>query len=286
MGVSVGRGVGAGLVSVALLLGSATAARAGPRSPTEEPAPPEELQQARALFLQGNAAYQAHQYDLAIEYFTRAYAEVPNAWPGIRYSMAYNIVKARQKAYDADGDVANLRQALFLLRDWVERFEAEYDLGSVEVQEELARSRALIEELEERIADIERGDETETPQPVAPAAVEFESTFSVPPQVIESRERVAAEQRAGGLLAAGWTLGGIGGLVAIVGGGTLLGARDRPGGAAGGAGTLAVGLALLTTGGILLGVGYKKRKRVRAGDYAFAPVIGPRIAGAAFHLRF
>jgi hypothetical protein len=117
--------------------------------------------------------------------------------------------------------------------------------------------------------------------------VGFESDFDVPPEEIAAnRKRIAAENAAQGLIAGGWASLGVGALLTLVGTGTLIGARQSRFGLAGGITGTAVGGGLLITGSVLLALGYKKRKRVEAGDYSIAPTVGPTFAGLTFAGRW
>ena len=94
-----------------------------------------------------------------------------------------------------------------------------------------------------------------------PSPVAFDSGYNPPPEVRRNRQKLAAENESEGLVAAGFTVGGIGLLIGIGGAGTLLGVSNTAGQAGGGT-ALGVGLAMMVAGGVLLGVGYKKKKAI------------------------
>lgn len=252
------------------------------------------MEEARTLYDKGKAAYETFQYQTAIDLWTEAYSKIPEDQPGIRNRMVYNIAAAQEKQYDVDKNVAHLRQAVLQLESWVKNFKAMYK-KTPETAEEVAKAEARIDELEAKIAAIESGAAPEPPgeasddpatAPAPQTSIGFESNFEVPPEVMENRKKQAAENESEGLIAAGWTVGGIGTLFALAGAGALAGASDTAGGRYGGGGALGLGLAMMAAGGVLLGVGYKKKKAIAGGDYSVAPVVGPRTAGAVFQMRF
>lgn len=276
------------LVTAGLVLGSvalpseAVAAPAAPASAQEEKA----LADAHQMFEKGRAKYQTFDYGGAIDLWQQAYAKVPEDRAGVRNAMVYNIALAQEKAYELDKDVAHLRQAVLLLESWVKRFKTMYKV-TPETTLEVDKAESRIADLKLKIGQIERGEAPVTPQTaVAPTTqIEFDSGYNPPPQVRRNRARLRAENRSEGLIAAGWTVGGIGVLIVLAGGAAVGAAKDRDA-SVGGAATLAFGASLVATGGILLGIGYKKRKRAAAGDYTFVPSFGPRYGGAAFSMRF
>jgi hypothetical protein len=254
------------------------------------------LAEARDLFEQGKAKYDTFDYNGAIALWQQAYSRVPPREAGVRNAMVYNIALAQEKAYDIDKDAQHLRQAVMLLEQWVKDFKALYQ-KTPETAAEVAKANERIAELERKIAIAEGGE----PPPVAegeegepkeddeppPSAIEFDSGYSPPPEVLRERRKQAAENESEGLIAAGWAVGGIGVLFTAAGIGTLAGVRNTAG-RGGGAGGLGLGLSMMIAGSVLLGVGYKKKKAVARGDYSIAPapMFGPRLAGASLTVGF
>jgi hypothetical protein len=259
------------------------------------------LAEARELYAKGKAAYETFQYETAIDLWTEAYGKLPADQAGIRNRMVYNIATAQEKQYDIDKNLDRLRQAVLLLETWSVNFKAMYK-ATAETRAEVERAEARIAELRDRIAAIERGEDPGAQPPgSAPEdteaadeddaggvgkAVGFESDFDVPPEVLENRRRIAAENKAQGLIAGGWASLGVGFLFTVAGAGAIIGLRDNRFGLAGGVTGTIIGVGLMATGGALLGIGYKKRKRVEAGDYSVVPTFGPRGGGLAVVGRF
>lgn len=279
------------LAATAIATAPLSVSAAGPAKAPETASEDEALAEARALFERGQAKYETFDYSGAIDLWQQAYAVVPESQAGVRNAMVYNIALAQEKAYEVDHDPAHLRQAVFLLEEWVKKFKAMYK-RTPETAAEVQKAQARIDELNAKLAALAGGGE---PEPVAtdpvPSAseIEFDSGYTPPPEVLKNRERIAAENRAEGFIAAGWTVGGIGALFALGGTGALIAASDNDAGLAGGIGGLVLGTGMLVTGGVLLGIGYKakkKNKEAKKASVAFAPVVSPRLGGAAVRVRF
>ncbi len=271
----------------ALLPATASAGPAAPASPgaADEAA----LEEARAMFERGRAKYDTFDYGGAIDLWQQAYAKVPQSQAGVRNAMVYNIALAQEKAFDLDHDVAHLRQAVLLLESWLASYKAMFK-KTPETTAEAEKAQARIAELKARIAGIESGQETTTvePAPLDPSGstIAFDTGYNPPPEVRKERQKARAANESEGLIAAGWTVAGIGGLITLGGAAALAAASDSTAGRGGGGAALGVGLAMLAAGGVLLGVGYKKKKEVQSGNYTFAPYGSPNGAGATFRMRF
>lgn len=268
---------------------SRKAAKSAKEPKEAKPTPEEEaaLAEARDLFEQGKAKYDTFDYKGAIDLWQQAYAKVPPREAGVRHAMVYNIALAQEKSYDLDKDVAHLRQAVLLLEQWVKDFKQMYP-KTPETAAEVDKANQRIAELKRKIAIAEGTEpppeepppaEEGEPPPPPTSQIEFDSGYTPPPEVLQERRRQAAENESEGLIAAGWAVGGIGLLFAAAGAGTLAGVRNTAG-RGGGGGGLGLGVAMIIAGSVLLGVGYKKKKAVAAGDYSIAPT------GAGMTVRF
>lgn len=249
------------------------------------------LAEAREIFDRGRAKYDTFDYEGAIDLWQQAMQKVPETQAGVRNAMVYNIALAQEKAYDVDEDVAHLRQAVLLLKDWVARYKAMFK-KTPETEAEVQKAQTRIEELEARIAKIEAGEETTTDAAAngAPAAssIAFDTGYTPPPEVMREQEKAKASNRSEGFIAAGWTLAGIGGLVFLGGVGGIAGstAADSRGGLGASIGVTVFGAGMIATGGVLLGKGYKQKKAIEEGKYSFAPYFNREGGGAAFSMRF
>ena len=279
-------------LSVALVCSTVSATSLAPTTAHAAPASDEAaLEEARALFERGRAKYDTFDYDGAIDLWQQAYAKVPDSQAGVRNAMVYNIALAQEKAYDVNKDVAHLRQAVLLLESWVASYKAMFK-KTPETEAEVGKAQARIQELKDRIAAIENGTETTTAEPApaeagVPAAstITFDTGYNPPPEVRKQQEKARARNESEGLIAIGWTVAAIGGLIFLGGVGTVAAVDSSAGRGGGGAG-IAVGGAMLIGGGVLLGVGYKKKKQIKEGNYSFAPYANPNGAGAAFRMSF
>lgn len=279
-------------LSAALVCSTVSATSLAPTTALAAPASDEAaLEEARAMFERGRAKYDTFDYDGAIDLWQQAYAKVPDSQAGVRNAMVYNIALAQEKAYDVDKDVAHLRQAVLLLESWVASYKAMFK-KTPETEAEVAKAQTRIQELKDRISAIESGTETTTPEPEptesgVPAAstITFDTGYNPPPEVRKQQEKARASNESEGLVAIGWTVAAIGGLIFLGGVGTVAAVDSAAGRGGGGAG-IALGGAMLIGGGVLLGVGYKKKKEIKQGNYSFAPYANPNGAGAAFRMSF
>jgi len=251
-----------------------------------------QLAEAREMFERGRSKYDTFDYEGAIDVWQQAMAKVPPSQAGVRNAMVYNIALAREKAFDVDKDVAHLRQAVLLLEQWVGSYKAMFK-KTPETVTEVGKAQQRIKDLNARIKRIEAGEDTTTSAVPADdanagASIEFDTGYTPPPEVMREQKKAKASNRTEGMIAAGWTVGGIGGLFFLAGAGATAGTARTPGqeGLGASIGTLVFGTALLVTGGILLGKGYKEKKAVEQGQYSVAPYLNRQGGGAAFSMRF
>jgi len=249
------------------------------------------LAEAREMFERGRSKYDTFDYEGAIDLWQQAYAKVPESQAGVRNAMVYNIALAQEKAFEVDKDVAHLRQAVLLLESWVASYKAMFK-KTPETEAEVAKAHDRIKELKERIKRIEAGEEPSAePAAEGPAAagssIEFDTGYTPPPEVMREQKKAKASNRSEGMIAAGWTLAGIGGLVFLGGIGGIAGTTSTGSRGVGASiGVTVVGAGLLTAGGILLGKGYKEKKAIKEGQYSVAPYFNRDGGGAAFRMRF
>lgn len=241
------------------------------------------------MFEHGRAKYDTFDYEGAIDVWQQAMAKVPQSQAGVRNAMVYNIALAQEKAFDVDKDVAHLRQAVLLLEQWVGSYKAMFK-KTPETDAEVGKAQQRIEGLNARIKRIEAGEETTTgAQPAdTGASIEFDTGYTPPPEVMREREKAKANNRSQGMIAGGWTVGAIGGLFFLGGASGTIVTAGTPGqeGLGASIGVLVFGTALLVTGGILLGKGYKEKKAIEEGQYSVAPYFNRQGGGAAFSMRF
>ncbi len=274
---------------VGLSFAPATASAATVAPATDEDA---QLAEAREMFERGRSKYDTFDYEGAIDVWQQAYAKVPESQAGVRNAMVYNIALAQEKAFDVDKDVAHLRQAVLLLEQWVGSYKAMFK-KTPETEAEVGKAQTRIAELTARIKRIESGEETTTEAPPAGdaepgASIEFDTGYTPPPEVMREKKKAAANNRSEGKIAIGWTVGGIGAIVFLSGAGATAATsqtEDRDGLGAS-IGVLVFGTAMLVTGGILLGKGYKEKKAIEQGQYSVAPYFDRQGGGAAFSMRF
>ena len=89
--------------------GAGTTASAAPGEPALEADP---LAEAQALYDKGRAKFETADYHAAVELWTEAYALVPDTADGgqTKVLLIYNIATAREKAFEIDGELSQLRE--------------------------------------------------------------------------------------------------------------------------------------------------------------------------------
>ncbi len=282
-------------LAVALACPAGVAVSFVPTTVVAAPAPADEeaqLAEAREMFERGRSKYDTFDYEGAIDVWQQAMAKVPPSQAGVRNAMVYNIALAQEKAYDVDKDVAHLRQAVLLLEQWVGSYKAMFK-KTPETEAEVGKAQKRIENLNARIKRIEAGEDTTTVAPPPSeteggGSIEFDTGYTPPPEVMREQKKAKANNRSEGMIAAGWTVGGIGGLVFLSGAAGTIGTASASDNTGLGAsiGVLVFGAAMLVTGGVLLGKGYKEKKAIEQGQYSVAPYLNRQGGGAAFSMRF
>ncbi len=308
LGISLALALPVGLASTPTMAGSSWGpAEAAATPEAEDPG----VVQARALYEEGKARFDLFDYEGAIELWTQAFSKLPEDEASVRNSMVYNIATAREKAFEANGDIQHLRMAVKLLQSYIDNYKALYE-KSPEATAEVSKAEERIATLEERIAQAEQGD-TRPPPPVdgeAGGTVIGWNDHSAPaadPELLARNQRLSKEEsKTDKMLIASYVTLSVGGLFTLAGTAAVFGANavdsaeemtmidpteaetQRTEAARGsGYGMLALGLAGLVTGATLLGVGLDRRKKAKKGTLVSgAPVLGPRFAGASVHVRF
>ncbi|MGH1348292.1 MAG: hypothetical protein ACRBN8_42445 [Nannocystales bacterium] len=265
-----------------------TVVNAAPPAADEEA----QLAEAREMFERGRSKYDTFDYEGAIDVWQQAMAKVPENQAGVRNAMVYNIALAREKAFDVDKDVAHLRQAVLLLEQWVGSYKAMFK-KTPETEAEVGKAQKRIQELNARIKRIEAGEDTTTgvvatDQTDPGTSIEFDTGYTPPPEVMREQKKAKANNRAEGMIAIGWTVGGIGALVLLSGTAATIGTAStaEKNGLGASIGTAVFGAAMVVTGGVLLGKGYKQKKANEQGQYSVAPYFNRHGGGAAFSMRF
>lgn len=270
-----------------------------------EPAPPAEadpLAAAKEKHAEGQAEFDAADYDGAVEAWTAALKALPSRderSATYRPLILYNIAAAREKLFELHRDVTQLRQAKILL----ERFDASidevygHDPGAAEA--ERTRVREKIAALDARIADAEA--DTTPPDPEPKPSEPTPTTSDVTPTQTDAPAKDGGGK---GLMIGGGVMLGLG---AVAIGGLAASAvisenandisdldendtegradRFAKGERANNAAiAMSVLAPLLVAGGVaLLVVGAKRNKQRRV---SFAPSVGGRFAGAVLSGRF
>lgn len=113
-----------------------------------------DLTEARRLFDEGTARYDAADYEGAIEVFTLALGEVGGVDDfTVRGLLLFNIGRAHLRAHEIDRDIEHLRQAQAIFRRFLEEADAhpgELDASDVdEAREQLAEIDRLLAEAEQ-----------------------------------------------------------------------------------------------------------------------------------------
>jgi tetratricopeptide (TPR) repeat protein len=134
-------------------------------APPADAAPSEavDLSEARRLFDEGNARYDAADYKGAIEVFTRALTEIRGRGVDdfqIRARLLFNIGRSHMRAYEINHDVEHLRQARSIftrLLEESERFPGEVD------EDDVASAHEQLAEIERLLAAAEQPSDAPPP---------------------------------------------------------------------------------------------------------------------------
>jgi len=244
------------------------------------------------LYVEGQDKYAEGDFAGAADAWTRLLDRLPEAQANraTRENVLLNVLQAHLDAYartrrdDGSKDIEHLRQAKTVLEGYFASFKQAYgDRAAVSaaVQEKADELERTLEEAEKEAAAAAQASsavEPETPTETTPT----EPSKSQPNIIVLESESDGGGLIAGGAIAAGFGLGGLGMLVA----GVVLAGRatedyevahaagDQDGldeatklGNTGNALTITgaiVGPVLLATGGVLIGLGLKRRKDAKA----------------------
>ena len=246
------------------------------------------LAEAQDRYERGAAKFETADYEGAIALWTDAYSMVP-ATPEnteIKVLLLYNLATAREKAFEVDGKVSHLRQALILLDGFASSVTALYGEGeegkaeAARVAERRAAILARIEAAEGRPGE----GPGEGPAGPDPAEVEARRGRTL---TIAGAALLGAGGLALGLMGAGLGMGAAANDVSGLDPDDVSGRRDqfergRLGNTLAIAGGAAAG-PLVIVGAALLGVGMKKSRRAQA---AAAPALGRGFVGVSVRGRF
>ncbi|MEZ4382241.1 MAG: hypothetical protein R3A79_12895 [Nannocystaceae bacterium] len=266
---------------------------------------PDPLVEARDLYERGTAKFETADYVGAITLWTDAYGRVPASAElrEVKTLILYNLATAREKAFEVDGDLAHLRQALILLDNFLESVDAIYPDA-----EEAAKERAEAQErraaIESRIKEAEAAAEAGD-APVAPAGAAGEpivvAPWPTPPDTGPPPGRA--------MVIGGAVLIGMGGAsLGMMTAGMVVGAqandidsldpnnfndrreqfdRGRLGNTLAIAGGAAAGVTIVS-GAVLLALGLRKQRAAAKASASaqLAPMLGPGIAGVRVGGRF
>jgi tetratricopeptide (TPR) repeat protein len=292
------------MVRASLALALALSVAAAPLSVgAEEAADP--LVEARDLYERGTAKFETADYAGAIALWTDAYARVPATaeLSEVKTLILYNLATARERAYEVDGDLGQLRKALILLDGFLESVDTIYADPEVAAKEraEAESRRAAIE------ARITAAEEAEAAgEVVEPAEKPSAEAIVVAPWPTLPD---AGPPPGRGLVLGGAALLGLGGAsLGLMTTGVILGVRandidaldpenfadrreqferGRLGNTLAIAGGAAAGVTLIG-GAVLLALGLKKQRAAakEQSSAIVAPLLGPGLAGLRIGGRF
>jgi tetratricopeptide (TPR) repeat protein len=152
-------------VPVLELIGLIIASWISLAAPAESAAPEADLTEARRLFDEGLARYEAADYEGAIEVFTLALGEVRGQGVNdfaVRGLLLFNIGRAHMRAHEIDHDVEHLRQAQTIFERFVE--DAESHPGEID-EADISEAREQLAELERMLATAEQSEPEPKPNP-------------------------------------------------------------------------------------------------------------------------
>jgi hypothetical protein len=154
-------------------LGSLGMAPPDDEETTGEAEPAADLSEAKRLFDEGLARYDAADYEGAIEVFTLALSEVRGQGVSdfdIRGLLLFNIGRAHVRAWEIDRDVEHLRQAQKIIRTFLEEANSKEYAGIIDA-ETLKSAEVQLAEIDRELAGPapadEPEDEPESDQPSA-----------------------------------------------------------------------------------------------------------------------
>lgn len=271
------------------------AAPAPPAEPTAAPAPAEaELEQARALYQQGEARFATADFAGAIELWTKAFSIVPDTTDAARIKalLIYNIATARERSYEITDDVSHLRQAKILMEGYAASIPALFGdtpEGDDERAKITARLNAITAQIDaaDRKRDRQRGRTTPAERPEGDRVEDGRGAT-----VLIGVGAAALVVGTGGLAMMGAGLG-IGAKANDLGGlddDDIEGRRaqfdrGRTGNTLAIAGGV-VGGVFAITGAVLVGIGASRKAKGKRDTAAVTPWMGARTVGLGVHGRF
>ncbi len=281
---------------------------------SEDPA----LTEAKALYKEGEVKFQTADYEEALGLWKKAFAILPDGdeHRAIRHALVYNIAEAHSRAYEVSRNPTHLRKAKILLENYRADHRALYGDEADAVQER-AEVDDRIAELDKKIADSEAAGEAATPliddtgtgTTPTPTPTPTDTQQPPPPKPtkpLTPQQQWDADVKADPTLGPLWETGtkrvvggavmtGIGGIFVIGSLGSFgvasSGVPLFPGAwwATGGI-TGAIALGLMIPGGVLIGTGVAKRRKVlnaKPKPHArFAPMLSPGNYGVGLVGRF
>lgn len=145
------------MLALGLAPGAAQAqSPAAGEAPSEAPAP-DNVSEAQRLYKLGEARYELFDFAAAIQYWTEAYALVPEGdaqTHRVRTVLVRNLSVAHLKAFDVDQDPVHLRTGKMLLERYIKELETYYPDES-DSQKELKEAQEQLAEIEAKLAKIE-----------------------------------------------------------------------------------------------------------------------------------
>lgn len=258
---------------------------------------------ARELYDRGTAKFETADYEGAIELWTDAYARLPTSPEtiDIKILILYNLATAREKAYEVDGELSHLRQALVLLDGFEKSIPSIYEEGeaadaeAARVAERKAAIKAQLDAAEAKQAAASK-DPKEPRDPKEPTT----PPPSRPPgrsQVILGATFIGVGVAGLGVMTTGLVLGSQANDLSSLDPGDIGGRRDqfdrgRLGNSLAVVGVV-LGATMVATGAVFLGFGAAKNRKhgkgrgVEAGpSAAAAPFVAPGLAGVGVTGRF
>ncbi|HFE45072.1 MAG TPA: hypothetical protein ENJ18_06195 [Nannocystis exedens] len=257
------------------------------------------IQQARDLYKRGLARFETADYTGAIDLWTDAYAMLPTSveTAETKSLFLYNIATARERAYELDGKLSHLRQALVILDGFINYIPEIYEEPERATQELAAANerRAAIAAIIEAAEAAANPKPEPEPEPEAEPEPEPEPEVEIAPDTSDDIRPGRSMVIAGSVLVGVGTLG-----LGLMTGGLVLGTKANdlselePGDIVGRrdlfargllgnklalAGGLAGGASLLA-GVVVLSLGIKRQRSAGAPPTtSFAPLLGPDLAG-------
>ena len=279
------------------------------------PASSSALEEAKALYAEGKSHYDVGDYEKALNLWKQAYAKLDDSaeMQTVRHTLVYNILEAQIRVYEVNKDITYLRRAKTLLESYLAKHREIYS-DTPEAIEERKTTETRLAEVEDMLAKAEQ--EESTPAPATTAVPSSGQAAAGPPanetagqryarlrvERLREIERTPELKRLDRRYKAYIIGGGVGlgvGLIMLssfaamdpnatsfdpLTGETVdLGPGRR-------IATGSIGAVLTIGGGVFLGIGAVKRKKLRqptpAQTAAFAPYATPEGWGVAGSFKF